>query len=220
MTSKMFRIAKMLVLATFALSSAAWAATCSNASLSGTYGFLHGGENNGTPVIGLSLATFDPTTGTYTGEVTENTDGVIRTESLAATYKVASNCTVTARVRVGGHPAVNVSFVVTPKGFLFLFQKPGATSSGFGVKQGPPICTNASLTGSFGFETTGDFLAGAPPTGPMAFIGELKFTVNPSGEGVISGHVAGSEDGTILTFAEEPVSGSYMVAPDCRARLP
>jgi hypothetical protein len=39
MVSKMCRIASMIVLATFAFSSAAWAATCSNASLSGTTGF-------------------------------------------------------------------------------------------------------------------------------------------------------------------------------------
>ena len=44
MISKTFCIARMIVLASFALSSAAWAATCSNASLSGTYGFLHGGK--------------------------------------------------------------------------------------------------------------------------------------------------------------------------------
>ena len=49
MISKTFRIARMIVLASFALSSAAWAATCSNASLSGTYGFLHDGtDSNGT----------------------------------------------------------------------------------------------------------------------------------------------------------------------------
>jgi len=41
MISKTFRIALTIVLASFALSSAAWAATCSNASLSGTYGFRH-----------------------------------------------------------------------------------------------------------------------------------------------------------------------------------
>jgi hypothetical protein len=93
MISKTFRIARMIVLASLALSSAAWAATCSNGSLSGTYGFLHVGNNSGTPVIGLSQATFDSTTGTYTGEVTENTDGVITTEPLTATYAVASNCT-------------------------------------------------------------------------------------------------------------------------------
>jgi hypothetical protein len=36
MLCKTFRITLTIVLASFALSSAAWAATCSNASLSGT----------------------------------------------------------------------------------------------------------------------------------------------------------------------------------------
>jgi hypothetical protein len=52
----------------------------------------------------------------------------------------------------------------------------------------------------------------------VAFIGELKLTVNPSGEGVINGHLASSYDGTFQTFAEEPVTGSYRVGTDCRGR--
>ncbi len=108
--------------------------------------------------------------------------------------------------------------MVTPTGFLFLFQKPGATSSGFGVKQGSPTCSIAGLEGNFGFETTGMFLVGAPTTGPLALIGELKFSVDTSGDGVISGHIAASEDGTILTFADEPVTGSYGVGTNCRGR--
>jgi len=91
----------------------------------------------------------------------------------------------------------------------------GVTADGFGVKQGSPTCTNAGVKGSFVFEATGVFVAGAPVTGPVAFIGELKLSVNTSGDGVISGHFAGSEDGTIFTFAEEPVTGSYTVATDC-----
>jgi len=100
---------------------------------------------------------------------------------------------------------------ITSTGFLAVH----LFSEGFAVKQGSPTCTNAGVKGSFGFETTGVFLAGAPATA-VAFIGELKLTVNPSGEGVISGHVAASEDGTFLTFAEEPVTGSYRVGTDCR----
>ena len=73
----------MIVLASFALSSAAWAATCSNASLSGTYGFLHDGtDSNGTPATAaVTQITFDSTTGTFTGETTASHDGVIVTES-------------------------------------------------------------------------------------------------------------------------------------------
>jgi len=210
MISKTFRIARMIVLASFALNSAAWAATCSNASLSGTYGFLHDGtDSNGTPATAaVSQVTFDSTTGTFTGETTASHGGVIATAPLTGTYAVASNCTGTGNP-TGGSP---FSFVVTSTGFLAVH----LFSEGFAVKQGSPTCTNAGVKGSFGFETTGVFLAGAPAAGAVAFIGELKLTVNPSGEGVISGHVASSEDGTFLTFADEPVTGSYRVGTDCR----
>ncbi|MGA9392216.1 MAG: hypothetical protein WBV69_17445 [Candidatus Sulfotelmatobacter sp.] len=209
MVSKMCCIASLIVLASFALSSAAWAATCSNASLSGTYGFLHDGtDSNGTPATAaVSQVTFDSITGTFSGETTASHDGVIATEPLTGTYAVASNCTGTGNP-TGGNP---FSFVVTSTGFLAVH----LFSEGFAVKQGSPTCTNAEVQGSFGFETTGVFLAGAPATA-VAFIGELKLSVSPSGEGVISGHVSASEDGTFLTFAEEPVTGSYRVGTDCR----
>jgi len=207
MISKTFRIARMIVLASFALSSAASAVTCSNASLSGTYGFLHDGTNsNGTPTTAaVSQVTFDSTTGTFTRKTTASHDGVIATESLTGTYAVASNCTGTGNP-TGGSP---FSIVVTSTGFLAVHP----FSEGFAVKQGSPTCTNAGVQGSFGFETTGLFLAGAPATGWVAFIGKLKLTANPSGEGAISGHVAGSEGGTALAFT--PVTGSYSVAADC-----
>jgi hypothetical protein len=116
MVSKMCSVASMIVLATFALSSAAWAATCSNESLSGTYGFLHGGtDSNGTPATAaVSQVTFDSTTGTFTGETTASHDGVIATEPLTGTYAVASNCTGTGNP-TGGNP---FSFVFTSTGFL------------------------------------------------------------------------------------------------------
>ena len=225
MISKTFRIAQMIVLASFALSSAAWAtdtatdtatdsaidwAVCSNASLSGTYGFLHDGtDSNGTPTsAAVTQLTFDSATGTFTGENTASHDGVIVTEPVTGTYAVAPNCTGTGNP-TGASP---FSMVVTSTGFLAVH----TFSEGFAVKQGSPACTNATVRGSFGFETTGLFLAGAPATGWVAFIGELKLTVNPSGEGVISGHVGGSEGDTTLTFA--PVTGSYTVDKDCRGR--
>jgi hypothetical protein len=213
--SKTIRIALIIVLAGFALSSAVWAAPCSNASLSGTYGFAHSGTaGDGTPIVGLSQVTFDPTTGTYTGEDMQSHNGVITTEPLTATYLVAPNCTVTATVAVGGL-SQNIAFVVTSTGFFSLVERTSVTTEGFAVKQGPATCANARLEGSFGFEATGVFVAGAPTTGPVAFIGELKFAVKDSGEGEISGHMASSQDGTILTFADEPVTGSYSVATDC-----
>ncbi len=209
MTYKMFRIALVIVLASFGLSSAAWAAKCSNASLSGTYGFLHDGtDSNGAPATAaVSQITFDSTTGTFTVETTASHDGMIATDHLTGTYAIASNCTGT------GTPtgAIPFSIVVTSTGFLALH----LFSEGFAVQQGSPTCTNAGVEGRFGFETTGVFLAEAAAPA-VAFIGELKLTVNPSGEGVISGRVAASEDGAFLTYV--PVTGSYRVGADCRGR--
>ena len=172
-------------------------------------------DRHGRHPTALSQLTFDSTTGTYTGEDTSSHDGVITTVAITAAYAVASNCTGRAKVTVDGRSG-NLAFVVTSTGFLNVNQTTGVTSEGFAVKQGSPTCTNAGVKGTFGFEATGVFVAGAPATGPVAFIGELKLTVNASGEGVISGHVAGSEDGTILTFPEEPVTGSYRIGTDCR----
>jgi hypothetical protein len=207
MIYKTIRIALMLVLATFAFCSASRAATCSNASLSGTYGFQHDGtDSTGAPATAaVSQITFDSTAGTFTVETTASHDGVIATETLTGTYTVASNCTGTG-IPTGGAP---FSIVVTSRGFLALHP----FSEGFAVKQDSRPCTNARVEGSFGFETTGLFLAGAPATGWVSFIGELKLTVNASGEGVISGHVAGAAGSTTLAFA--PVTGSYQVGADC-----
>jgi len=133
MISKTFPIVRMIVLVTFALSSAA-GATCSNASLSGTYGFLHDGtDSNGTPATAaVTQITFDSTTGTFTGETTASHDGVIATASLTGIYTIASDGTGT------GTPSGGSSFaiVVTSTGFLAVHP----FSEGFAVKQGSPTC--------------------------------------------------------------------------------
>lgn len=146
---------------------------------------------------------------------------LMRTGSLTATYAVASNCTVEATATLDGSPPLDLAFLLTSKGFLYVTQTTGVIAQGFGVKQGSPICTNAGVEGSYGLETTGTFLAGAPAIGPVAFIGELELLVNPSnpsGEGMISGQLAGTENGTILMFAKEPVTGSYTIGTNCWGR--
>jgi hypothetical protein len=207
MISKSFRIAAVIFLASFAVRSAAGAA-CSNASLSGTYGFLHDSTgSNGTPnSAAVTQLTFDSTSGTFAGENTTSRDGEISTIPISGTYAIASNCTGTGTPS-GGSP---FSIVVTPRGFLAVH----LLSEGFAVKQGSPNCS-VGVEGSFGFEATGAYLAGAPAIGAVDFIGQLKFKINASGEGEISGHLASSEDGTYQTFADEPVTGSYTVDKNC-----
>jgi hypothetical protein len=209
MVSKMFGITSAILLASLALSSTVWAAPCSNASLSGSYGFLHlSTDSTGLPAsAAVAQITFDPTTSTFTGEQIASHDGVIVTSPVTGTYTIAANCTGT------GTPAAGVPFsiMVTSTGFVALH----LLAEGFAVQQGSAICTNAGVKGKFGLGATGVFVAG-PDAGAVAFIGELKLSVDASGNGVINGHLASSEGSTFL--AEEPVTGSYTVSPDCRGR--
>lgn len=213
MISKIFRIGLTSVLAGFVLGSPAWAA-CSNASLSGVYGFVGGGTNGGA-TVSLDQLTLVPSTGKFTGTQTTSSGGVVATGPVSGTYAVASNCSVTGTYTIGSqtHP---FSGVVGSNGKMVEADgKPGATDGGILVAKGTPTCTNAGIAGTFASESEGSFVAGAPFTGPLFLIGQFVFSVNASGQGVIIGHVAGSENGTILTFAAEPVTGSYSVSANC-----
>src|ERR1700734_1073052 len=144
--------------------------TCSQASLNGTYGFLHDGrDSNAAPIsAAVSQITFDSTTGTFAVETTSSRDGVIVSFSATGTYVVASNCTGTG-FPTGHNP---FSFVVTSTGFLAVEPinlTTGVSAEGFAVKQGSATCTNAIVEGGFGLEATGVFVAGAPVTGPVVF---------------------------------------------------
>ncbi len=220
MSFKIFRTAPMIVLAGIALSSAAWG-KCSNSSMSGIYGYLGGGtDSDGTPTAALIQVTFDPSTGMFSGTGTISHDGAIETGSLTGQYAVASNCTVTGTLTVGSTTEDFSAVVTSTGGVKLVIGKTGATNGGFLMAQGSPKCTNAGIKGSLGFVATGVFVTGASFTGPVDLIGELALSVNKkSGDGVISGEVAGSEDGTILTFADEPVTGSYSVSSDCLGTL-
>jgi hypothetical protein len=211
MISKMYRIA-LSVVASFVLSSAA-SATCSNAPLSGTYGFIDGGTvSSDTPTTIVGQATFDSTTAMFAGTETVSQDGEVGPVSFTGTYAKASNCTIMGTVTVN-KKTNPIYFVATSTGVLFVNGKTGQTTGGFGIAQGSVTCTNATVKGSFGLEASGVFLAGAPATGPVHFTGELTLTVNSSGDGVISGEMAGSEDGRIFTFTE--TSGTYSVSKTC-----
>jgi hypothetical protein len=223
MVSKMLLVAQAVALTCLAISSPARAtpqtdgaaSLCSNDSLSGAYGKLYGGAAvDGTPTASVQKITFDPATGTLSSYTTASHNGVIASASVPGIYAVAANCTVAAAFVVG--PMKNeFSMVLTSTGFLYTSQWAGATTEGFGVKQGSPTCTKAGVAGRYGFEATGVFVAGAPVTGPVALIGPLQFTVNSLGEGTIGGRLAGSENGTIDTFAGDPVTGSYTVDTNC-----
>jgi hypothetical protein len=223
MNSKLLIAAQFIALAGLVLSTTAQAApqsesatsACSNASLTGSYGKLYGGAAvDGTPTVSVQKISFDPKIGQFTSYTTASHNGVISSLPVPGTYAVAANCTVAAGFGLGTVQNI-FSLLVTPTGFLYTSQWDGATTEGFGVKLGSPTCTRAGVAGTYGFEATGQFVAGAPITGPVAYIGPLTLKTDSSGDGVITGRLAGSENGTIHTFAGDPVSGSYTIEGSC-----
>lgn len=221
MICKTIRVAGLIILASFALSSAAWA-TCSNASVSGTYGFVDSGTDaSGTPAGTLWRVKFDPYDGKFSGTATTNQNGVIATGPISGTYAIAANCTLTGTVTDHVHNTTHALFaVVTSTGGVQLVSaKTGTTNGGFLVAQNSPTCTNAGVEGHFVLAVKGDFVAGAPFMGPVVLIAELTLSANDYGDGEIKGRLAGSEDGTILAFADEPVSGTYSVESNCSGTI-
>ena len=74
-------------------------------------------------------------------------------------------------------------------------------------------CTNATLTGGFGIQSTGTLVEGGPgPAGPFAANGLIKF----DGNGNLTGNQTVSFNGTIAPFNS---SGTYEVQEDCTLTL-
>ena len=70
------------------------------------------------------------------------------------------------------------------------------------------VCTNASLSGSYGFYRTGSTSAG-----PLAALGSLTF----DGKGTVTGNQSVSRNGA-FTF-DVPIAGPYVLNEDCTGKL-
>lgn len=214
MRSRIIRIAASIFVATLALSSATWAA-CSNASLTGTYGFLlNGTTRTGITTVALGQGTFTPGPRTFNGTETASVNGVVVSTTFNGTYSVSADCTGKATLNAQGFPTEHASFVVITagSGVRLIGTDANAIQSGFQWAQGNAVCTNLGVKGQYGFQATGNFLAGQP-IGPVAYVG--AFTLD--GIGGISGSESGSLDGQI--FSAAALSGSYTINSDCTGAI-
>jgi hypothetical protein len=77
--------------------------------------------------------------------------------------------------------------------------------------QAQPTCTNATLTGSFGYTNTGTILAG-PEAGPFGGVGRQTF----DGKGNTQATATVSVNGTIY---HATIKGTYVVNSDCTGSM-
>jgi len=183
------------------------AASCSNATLVGNYGFtITGVDSSGSRSASVGQLTADGK-GNFTGIFTNSTAGVISSNvALTGTYSVKTNCTGTTTITPSGGTATSFSLVVVSNGgqVELTETKAGSSQYGYALAQGKATCTNAGMKNTFGFRG-GGFSSSLVPN---AWAGQVKL----DGLGGVTGSESASFGGTIQSFS---LTGSYSVSANC-----
>jgi len=196
----------ILLFATMVAVGSASAASCSNATLKGVWGFTFSGiGGDGTPRAIVGQATADGA-GNLSGTLTKSKDGTIVTGTFTGTYSVAKNCTgsLTVTDQDGEVRDANFVFDNSKKGFQTIQTDSGRVISGFGLAQGAGTCGLTGKAATFALNLTGSDNG----YGPVAFVGQVIL----DGKGNVSGSRTASVDGTILTGS---ISGTYTENANC-----
>jgi uncharacterized protein (TIGR03437 family) len=172
---------------------------CSTGSLTGPYAYANAGFSGGiVPEANSGLYTSDGN-----GHI-NGTDARIFTGS----YSVNSDCTGSAIFTDTLGNSANLDLFVADGGaqVQFIQTDSGVVLSGSARQQSPGTCSNAALSGSYGYTLEG-WTAGSSFT-PFADAGQLT----ADGAGHLSAADTASAGGAIITRTP---SGSYQVNSDC-----
>jgi hypothetical protein len=187
------------------------AAVCSNASLSGEYGYLvgrAGGIDANLVIVGQLNA---DGAGNVVGPFTRSFGGTIITGTFFGTYKISKDCTGTMSLDdgTGSQPNFFLALDDSKKGFQMIRTDNGTDQPGFGLAQG----TQCALTGGKK-QTFAISLAASENNNSKAssFVGQMNVDVH----GQIKGAWAYSKDGTTGTDA---FSGRYQPINVCTGFL-
>ena len=185
-------------------------ASCTNASVKGTYGILSTGLNGSLqPASSLDQVTLDGL-GHLSGTATKSIDGSLVNFPFTGSYNIAQNCigttTFTNQSAQSEHDNIYVNNASTG---AFLIQTDSShVQSSIAVAQGPATCTNLGVQNSYTFEATGTVIG----TGQVASAGKLTLAV-VSGVGSITGKETLSLDGVI--HSNVSVTGTYKINANC-----
>jgi hypothetical protein len=181
-------------------------ATCSNASIKGTYGVLSTGLNGSLqPASSVDQVTLDGA-GHLSGTSTKSINGTIVTFPFTGTYALGTTCNGTAIFTQSGQTEHDNIYVNNANAGAFLIQTDKThVQSSISVAQGAATCTNLGVKNPYSFEATGQVIG----TGQIAGAGRL--TMN--GTGGISGKLTLSLNGTI--HSSVTVTGTYTINSNC-----
>lgn len=180
--------------------------SCSNSTLSGTYGALIRGTASGLPFAALDVVTVDGN-GNFSGTGTIAYNGVIsQNVSISATYSINSDCSGSVSFSSGATQSV----VITRDGDEVQFIRTddfSAQVTGDARRVSERKCSNKSLRGSFGATLAGD-------------VGGLPFAaldlVTAGGDGSFSGSGTVSFNGSI---SQVSFTAMYSISSDCSGSI-
>jgi hypothetical protein len=212
MIPKLVRLATITLSSVVLLSAAVWArplpaGSCSNASLTGNYGFVINGTVGGNPISTVGQISTDGN-GTISGLATTSANGSITSDqTLLGSYQIKANCSGTAAITPAGGATLNFSLAITAGGnqIQLVETDSGTTESGNAYAQSAKTCSTAGTKGVYGLQGGGAEVG----TGPLAVGGQITLR----GNGTLSGSETGSVDGTI--FRGDKISGAFKIGKHC-----
>ena len=184
-----------------------YAASCSNASLKGTFGYFHGrpGQPSGASTI-VGQLTSDGVGNITSASWTQTVaGGVVTTGTTTGTYAVSTNCTGTLTFTDEGgiNAHFNIYINAGNKMFQMIQTDNGDNQPGFGLTEGIVTC---GLTGKKQVLTTN--LTGIVGSTVAETVGQVKL----DGKGHISGTETFTDNGVISTLS---VNGTYTENSNC-----
>ena len=192
----------ILMFATLIAVGSAAAASCSNATTKGVYGFIFAGSAGGQPTTSVGQATFDGKGGVSVSQ-TQSVNGTIQTSSFTGTYSIAKNCTGTL---VDSENGATTNFVLDDgnKGAQLILAISGYVYSGFSLAEGTVTCGLTGKKQTFAANLTGTDNG----IGQAATVGQLIL----DGKGNVSGTGTFSLSGTIIS---DTITGTYTEDANC-----
>jgi hypothetical protein len=189
--------------------SAASAATCTLASMDGTYGFLTNGFDGSYPAVSGGQAIADGK-GNLSGSFNYSVGGEQFDFAFTGSYTMEKNCTGTLTYTADSD-TIHFNFVMddTSKGMQLARTDAGYIFTGYAIPQGTETCGLSGKSSTFAFNLFG----GLSGTGTVAYTGQLVL----NGKGALTGTETLNLDGTITSGVS--LTGSYTQNSNCLGTL-
>jgi hypothetical protein len=190
------------VVATFIAICSTSSAACTNATMTGEWGYI----------VGAAVGQFNADGHGHitAGSQTVSQGGVIQTQTYTGTYSVTSHCTGSLTINFTGGGTAHANFVLDSmnKGAQVIDTDTGGVAAGFTLARGVVTCGLTGVKHTF----AGAFVGKIPGVGGAAYLTQMTL----DGNGNVTGSGTFDVNGA---FRSGPISGTYTEASDCTGTL-